>query len=444
MATERHALVLGLGLSGEAAACLLAGEGWQVTALDAADTAAVQERARGLRERGVTVRLGSRELPGGPWQLAVPSPGLAHDAPWLVQLRAAGAPLIPEFELGWSRFRGRTIAVTGSNGKSSVVTWLADALTRAGQRAVAVGNIGVPVCTAVTDAAPPDWLVIEVSSFQLEQARAFRPDYGILLNLVANHLDRHRTFDAYVAAKARLFGPDAGAGVGVVPVEWQARLPGGAGTRRLTFGTEAGADFRYDAGVVWRGLQACADLRGTYFGNAVLGVNAAAGLAALSAAGVSPACAEQAARAFQPLPHRMQEVAQWRGIRFIDDSKATTLSALSAALAMSPGRVHLIAGGRLKETDLAGPKKMLVEHAAAVYLVGEAADQFARAWGDVIPCEICGRLADAVPRAAAAARDGETILLSPGCASFDQFASYAERGDQFRRAVMEWIRNNES
>lgn len=444
MAHHPQALVLGLGLSGEAASRLLAAEGWQVTAVDAADTPILQARARALRVLGVTVHLGARELPEGAWELAVPSPGLPPESPWLTSLHTRGVPRIPEFELGWSRFRGRTIAVTGSNGKSSVAKWLADALTRSGLRATAVGNIGLPVCTAVQADPPPDWLVLEVSSFQLEQARSFRPEIGVLLNLVPNHLDRHGSFDRYVAAKARLFDPAVGALTGVVPLDWTTRLPGGGARPRITFGASPAADFHFDQGVVWRGVQACVDLRGTYFGNAVLGVNAAAAVAALAQAGITLDAAAAAARAFVPLPHRMQEVADWRGVRFINDSKATTLSALSAALAMSGGKVHLIAGGRLKETDLVGPKKMLVEHAAAVYLVGEAADPFARAWADVVPCVICGRLADAVPRAAAAARAGESVLLSPGCASFDQFVSYAERGDQFRRAVLEWIRNNES
>jgi UDP-N-acetylmuramoylalanine--D-glutamate ligase len=443
MSHHPQALVLGLGLSGEAASRLLAAEGWQVTAVDLADTPILQARARALRVLGVTVHLAAHELPQAEWGVAVPSPGLPPESPWLSGLRARGVPLIPEFELGWSRFRGRTIAVTGSNGKSSVVKWLADALGQAGLRAVAVGNIGLPVCTAVMADPPPDWLVIEVSSFQLEQAQAFRPDIGVLLNLVPNHLDRHGTFDRYVAAKARLFDPAAGAATAILPLDWSSRLAGSGARPRLTFGASPAADFHYDQGLVWQGGQPGVDLRDTYFGNDVLGVNAAAGVAALASAGVTLDCAMRAARAFAPLPHRMQEVAAWRGVRFINDSKATTLSALSAALAMSGGKAHLIAGGRLKETDLAGPKKMLVEHAAAVYLVGEAADQFAHAWADAVPCVMCGRLADAVPRAAAAARTGETVLLSPGCASFDQFASYAERGDQFRHAVLEWIRNNE-
>jgi UDP-N-acetylmuramoylalanine--D-glutamate ligase len=444
MHNSQQALVLGLGISGEAAARLLAAEGWRVTVLDAADRPVLQERAARLRALGVAVELGARELPGHDWQLAVPSPGLAEDAPWLVELRRRGVDLIPEFELGWSRFRGRTIAVTGSNGKSSVVKWLAESLQAAGLRAEAVGNIGVPVCESVLRDAPPDWLVIEVSSFQLEQARAFRPGVAVLLNLVPNHLDRHGALERYVAAKLRLFAHAAGTDACIVPLEWRDRLPDFVRGQGVTFGAEPDAQFQYHDACVWRGDRVCADLRGTYFGNPVLGVNAAAAVAALEAAGVDARYAEAAARAFQPLPHRMEEVATWRGIRFINDSKATTLTALSAALAMSGGKVHLIAGGRLKETDLAAAKKMLVEHAVGVYVIGESSERFAQAWRAWIPCTVCGHLTRAVECAANAAQAGHVVLLSPGCASFDQFAGYAERGELFRRLVMEWIGKKES
>ena len=440
----QQALVLGLGVSGEAAARLLAAEGWRVTAVDASAAPKVEARAAALRAAGVSAVAGVQDLPDDGWALAVASPGFDIDSPWLARLRAQGVPVLPEFELGWSRFRGRTIAVTGSNGKSSVVTWLAAALARAGQRAVASGNIGLPVCAAVAARPAPEWLVIEVSSFQLEAAVRFRPDVGVLLNLVPNHLDRHGTFERYVAAKARLFDGDAGARCAVLPAKWRDRLPGGGPAACLTFGAGGDADFSYSDGLVRRGAEVCADLRGTYFGNPVLGVNASAGLAALAAAGLGGTCAEQAARSFRPLPHRMQEIARRQGVRFIDDSKATTLGALAAAVAMCDGRVRLLAGGRLKEIDLSAPKKMLVERAAGVYLFGECAERLAEAWAPEVPCMICRTLAEAVPRAADAAREGESVLLSPGCASFDQFAGYAERGDEFRRQVEEWMRNRES
>jgi len=282
-----------------------------------------------------------------------------------------------------------------------------------------------------------DWLVLEVSSFQLETAQHFRVDIGILLNLVPNHLNRHGDMATYAALKARLFARAGTDDICLVHEPWLERiraLAGGAG-RWFSFGSGERADYRYEKGRVWHEGRLSADVSGTYFGNEVLGQNAAAVVAALACGGVGPPCAEQAARHFIPLPHRMQPVATINGVAFVNDSKATTLAAMAAALQMTTGRVRLIAGGIVKEKDLFFVKEVLAQKAACVYLIGQASKEMTSAWSDVVPCVECGTLNEAVHKARSDARTGETVLLSPACASFDQFRNFEERGERFMRLV---------
>jgi UDP-N-acetylmuramoylalanine--D-glutamate ligase len=194
------------------------------------------------------------------------------------------------------------------------------------------------------------------------------------------------------------------------------------------------ADYRYEDGAVFfrrNGAQASVSLAGTMFANPILGQSGAAAVAAMAACGVTPDVVVRAARRFESLPHRMRQVAEVRGIRFVDDSKATTLAALEAALQMSDGPVRLIAGGLLKEHDVTGVKEMLVNKTRGVYLMGQASGKLAGAWGDAVVCRECGTLDRAVRVAWAEARAGEIVLLAPGCASFDQFKNYEDRGNQF-------------
>jgi len=434
----RTALVCGLGTSGEAAALLLRSEGTEVVAVDRGDAPELRLRAAALKAAGVCVQLGITDLPAGAFEVAVMSPSIPLNSPWALELRRRGVPLLAELELGWSRHRGRTLAVTGSNGKSTCVKWLAEALQAAGLRAAPAGNYGPPAARMVREQPALDWLVLEVSTFQLETCQAFRPDIGILLNIFPNHLDRHGEMATYAALKARLFANTQRADCCLVPprlLESVRRQSGGAG-RWETFGLDANVDWRFAAGEIWHDGAAVADLRGTCFDNEILGQAGAAVVAALTAAGPGPAAAVQAARVFQPLAHRMQRVAEIGGVRFVNDSKATNLTALAAALTMTGGRVRLIAGGLLKEKDLDSVKDLLAQKVETVYLIGRAAPAMASAWSGVVSCRSCGTLAAAVEQAAADAREGETVLLSPACASFDQFKSFEERGDLFAELVV--------
>ena len=435
---NQRACVLGAGVSGIAAARLLAAHGGCVTLLDAAPEARLERARAALAGSGVHLRGGAGALPDEPYTLGIASPSIAPDHPWLRACAARNIPVAGEMELGYAFWRGRLLAVTGSKGKSSVVKLCADTLTAAGLEAVPAGNYGVPLSACVLDRPALPWAVVEVSSFQLEQVAAFRPDVAILLNLQADHLDRHGSMEAYARLKYRLFARQVAGDLALLPAELP--VPPGtlpAGVAVQTFGVGE-ADWRYRPGRIESrvgGAPAALRFAGTWFDNPVLGEAAAAVAGALHACGLPPARIEAGLAAFQPLPHRMQRVAVRGGVVFIDDSKATSLAALAAALRMTREPVRLIAGGRLKEHDLGAVKELLAMRAKKVYLIGESTQALRDAWSPVVDCAACGDMQAAVAQAAREAEAGEAVLLSPGCASFDQFDGYAQRGDCFARLV---------
>lgn len=438
MQKKESILVLGLGGSGLAASRLLAEEGHAVTAVDRRGAAELRGAMAALAALPVRLLPGAVELPEGPFDRAVVSPGLPPASPWLAALRSRGVPLESELETGWRR-RGtaRVLAVTGSNGKSSAVKWMAEALQAAGRTAKVAGNYGLPVCDAIRTPPLPEWLVLEVSSAQLETCEALRPEIAVLLNIQVNHMDRYGGMEPYRAAKARLFARAGEGDVCIVPAwdEADLRLRAGGGGRWVTFGTEPEAAYRFQDGRVFCGGEPVFDLKDTYFDNPVLGVNAAACCAALDAAGVPAEAVERAARAFEALPHRRQCVAIRNGVRYIDDSKATSLPALLASLAMERGPVRLIAGGLPKDPDYASVKEKLVRSVKKIYLIGQSQQMMFRAWSPEVPCALCGTMRRAVTEAAHEAAEGETVLLAPGCASFDQFVNFEERGTVFASCV---------
>jgi UDP-N-acetylmuramoylalanine--D-glutamate ligase len=429
--------VLGLGSSGLAAARLLRRRGIAVAAADA--KAPAQAVLDELKSLGVECLAPCGETLDVEADLVVASPGIRADGAWIRGFRSRGTPVIPEMELGWlCRGRARVVAVTGSNGKSTLVKLCAEALERMGGRAVPCGNYGRPVCDAVLE-REWDWLVIEASTFQLETAEAFRPDIGVLLNIFPNHLDRHGTLEAYAGLKGRLFAHLQPGDTALVQEEALAALPVrdfGAGRLRL-FGTGPACDYRPAPGRVLLPGGGVISISGTAFDNEILGLAAAAAAGALEAAGALPAVLEAAAAGFVMLPHRMQVVRVLGGVTFVNDSKATNLTALSAALRMCRFPVRLIAGGLLKETDLGGVKDLLVKKCAKVYGIGKTASCLEKAWGAWVPFEDCRELDLAVRAAWREAKEGDTVLLSPGCASFDQFRNFEERGARFICFVQE-------
>lgn len=415
-----RAVVLGAGRSGQAAKRLLESSGAEVVLLD-----------------------GDVQFPEADLCLAVVSPGIPAEHPWLAACAARGIPVVSELELGFRFWRGRILAVTGSKGKSSVVKLCADALAMAGDTAAPCGNYGTPLCELVLSEPPPHWAVVEVSSFQLERVSRFRPDIAVLLNLHADHLDRHGTIERYAETKFRLFARfHAEDDVAFVEADAfrRALAAGAAGAERLA--ASAGADAAAAGGAEGILAFGAAPSRGLpappasgYFSARPLRPAATAAGLALAAAGLDAAEIEEAFGAFSPLPHRMEVVAERDGVVFIDNSKATSLAALAASLEMAGRPSRLIAGGRLKEKDLDPAKIQLANFAKKVYLIGECSRSLYEAWHEAVPCEECGTMEAAVMAAARDAGRGEAVLLAPGCASFDQFGGYAERGDRFALCV---------
>ncbi|MCF7818306.1 MAG: UDP-N-acetylmuramoyl-L-alanine--D-glutamate ligase [Kiritimatiellales bacterium] len=415
------ALILGYGRSGRAAERLLRAEGAEVSVLT--------EETAGLPE---VVYM----LENGRFEVCIVSPGFALDHPWMCAVRDAGIPLLSELELGWSRHRGKTVAVTGSNGKSTAVKWICEILQLAGLRAEIGGNYGIPACEVVLEHPDLDWLVLEVSSFQLETVRDFRADVAVLLNVLPNHLNRHGTMEIYRRTKARIFGSSSLSGDAcLVPVDLLSQLRAdldGAERRWITFGKTADADYFFENGQVFHGLDGSIDLSGTLFASPIIGsCTGAAVVAVADACGIARAVVVEAARRFQPLPHRLLWVGEFDGVGYVNDSKATNLAATAAALQACGKTILLIAGGLPKEADYTFIKEILAERVKSIYLLGQASRAMYQAWSGVCLCVECGTLEVAFRTARDAANPGETILLSPGCASFDQFRSFEERGERF-------------
>jgi len=452
---KSNVLVLGIGLSGEWAARLLLSRGCTVTVLDENDNEELMAAAERVCELGGAVRLGKEGLPHEAYDVCVTSPAFALDHPWIVECADRVIPVISELELGAHYWRKKILAVTGSKGKSSFVKFCAETLNRSGISAAPAGNYGVPLCQLAMEKPALKWAVVEVSSFQLEHAPTFHPHIAVLLNIQPDHLDRHGSMEEYRAVKMRMFAnmdmrcanPSKGACLGerdltLFPADIDVNPAILAQTRCLRFGNTPDCDWYYVPSAV-RIKQASPQLlgvnylgnysiAGSWFDNDVLGPAAAAAVAVLLHAGLVKSAIEEGFRRFEPLEHRMQTLGvDARGVTWVDDSKATSLTALGAALRMTRKPVRLIAGGVLKENDLNFLKEVLAETTKKVYLIGQCAEQMADAWASVVSCEIYGTVECAVAAAAQEAQCDETVLLSPGTASFDQFSSYRERGERF-------------
>ncbi len=420
----QNTLILGAGASGEAAAALIIAKG---------GTAAILDSAWKPERRQAAQALGARTLEtfpeGEAFTLCVASPSIPIGHTWLTQCAARKIPVVSELQLGAAHWQGKALAVTGSKGKSSLVKLCTDTLTRAGRIACTAGNYGTPLSARVLEY--PDahevWAVTEVSTFQMEHTAAFAPQAACILNLQADHLDRHAHMTEYGDLKRKLLTGLPPASLALIPQGFDLKAP----RPHQTFGDTPPADWRYTPGLVQSG-----SLRFTItgpFDNPILGLAAAAACALLTAAGLTPAQIEAGFAHYQPLAHRMQRILDHRGVTCIDDSKATSLSATAAALKMcAPRPVRLIAGGLLKEEDTTFIKTDLANHAKKVYLIGDCAQRLFDAWSRTLPCALCGTMEKAVDQATAEALPGEVILLSPGTASFDQYPGYAARGNDFQ------------
>jgi UDP-N-acetylmuramoylalanine--D-glutamate ligase len=432
---NQNVAVLGAGLSGTAAALLLKSEGATVTVLDSAEEKRLlKSTIDNLRAQGVNVIAGPQaDKDSGKYEFVVLSPGIDPDSPLAQNFSSRKIDMLGELELGWRSCALPVIAITGTNGKTTTTEMLAQMLNACGQRTIACGNIGKPLSEVAREKKDLDVLTVEVSSFQLETIKTFRPSISLWLNFAPDHLDRYRSVAEYHTAKLRIFESQTADDVAVVNANES--LPEIA-PRKITFSAYTNrSDFRLAEGsIVYQNTSvlrmADTKLRGSHNIE-----NLMATLAAGQARGLSfeemvpPLCA------YEPQPHRCEFVREVRGVGYINDSKATNLDAVEKALLAQSKPVVLIAGGKDKGFTFDPLRPLVKEKVRSTILIGEMAESIARDWGAVVKCEIANSLADAVERAHAIAKPGEVVLFSPGTSSFDMFKSYADRGDQFRSLV---------
>ncbi|MBI4226879.1 MAG: UDP-N-acetylmuramoyl-L-alanine--D-glutamate ligase [Candidatus Omnitrophica bacterium] len=432
-------LVVGLGKSGQSACAFLRARRCRVRATERDRTPALETVARALTAEGVAVELGGHTeafCEGSQW--VVVSPGVPETAAPLQWARRRGVRVLGELELGARFCPGRLVAITGSNGKSTVTSLVGAMLAAARRPAVVAGNIGTPLTSCLDEIRAGTTVVLEVSSFQLEHAASFRPSIACVLNVTPNHLDRHCTFEVYASAKRRLLARQGRWGWVVLNEDdptcraWRPSVRG----RRLAFSLQRPVRGAYLAdGALWLVLR---DRRYRVMGAEELPLpgshntaNALAALAIGGALGLAPEAMAAAIRRFRGLPHRLERVVGWHGITFINDSKSTTVEAGLRALEACPGKAVLIAGGKDKGSDFSVLRAPAARTLRAAILLGTDAPQLARALEPVVPIRRAATMAEAVRTAAQVARSGDWVLLSPMCTSFDMFRDFEERGEVF-------------
>jgi UDP-N-acetylmuramoylalanine--D-glutamate ligase len=431
-------LVVGLARSGVAAALALRARGLAVTGVDSgsADDPALLKAAGRLREAGVEVRLDASgvDLAARAGTL-IKSPGVPEKAPAVRAGRERGAVVLGELEFAWRLIPNEFIAVTGTNGKTTTTEWIGHVYREAGLPVAVAGNVGTALSSLVGALADDVTVVCEASSFQLEDTAAFSPEAAVLLNLSPDHLDRHGTYEAYVAAKLRIFANQGNHDVAVAPADLGVEDLGGC-ARRVTFGEGPGPEVSDRAGYLWWDEQPILPVDEVALPGAHNVRNAMATAASCLACGVAPEAVATGLRTFAGVRHRLERIAVQQGVTWINDSKATNVNSTIVALEAFTAPIHLIAGGRGKRQDFAPLAPYVAEHCRAVYLIGEATSELAEAFERTgVPLHDEGDLEHAVSAARGAARAGEIVVFSPACASFDQYRDFEERGDHFRALV---------
>jgi UDP-N-acetylmuramoylalanine--D-glutamate ligase len=438
-----NVVVVGAGQSGRAAAELLASRGARVTLNDAAATA--PDGVDALRALGIAIELGGHraELFAAA-DLVVLSPGVPPAQPAIAAARRAGVPVIGDVELASRWLTGRIIAITGTKGKSTTTSLTARMLREAGLPSTAGGNLGIALSAQVPASRPDVIHVVEVSSFQLEMTDTFHPWVAVLMNLSADHLDRHASFDEYASAKQRIFRNQTADDWAVINADDPAALAlaRDARARRFDFALDAPVTegVTVEDGAIVRRTERRAEpllpiasvrLPGRHLLTDVL---AAAAVGCV--AGVPPAAMRRAVEGFTGLEHTLERVGELDGVRFVNDSKATNIAAARRAIESFDGGVVAIMGGRYKGGEFTDLQSVAGARADAIVTIGEASDQIRAALEPVVPVHHAASMADAVRRAFALAKPGGVVLLAPACSSFDMFADYAARGRAFKEEVL--------
>jgi UDP-N-acetylmuramoylalanine--D-glutamate ligase len=440
---DKRVLVVGLGKSGVASALFLKAQGARVTVSDAKSPEDLSDQIPVLLDQGITVETGGHgERTFREQDLIVVSPGVPVDAPLLVQARALGESVIGEIELAAQFLPGTIVAITGSNGKTTTTTLAGEILTASGFSALVGGNIGTPAISFADRATRDTVIVLEVSSFQLETIDKFRPRVAVVLNVTPDHLDRHRTVDAYVDAKARIFENQRGDDFAVLNADDSTCVAMAARTRAQVFWfsrqkeVERGAWVR-DGNILFREKAQQREimqvseipLKGAHNVENVL-----AAVCAGSLMGCAPEKIRKAVTSFRAVEHRLEYVATIRGVDYYNDSKATNVDATIKAIESFSANVHVILGGKDKGSDYSVLNDLLRQRVKRVYTIGAAAGKIeSQIKGvEVVHAET---LENALRKADAAAEAGDVVLLAPACSSFDQFKSYEHRGQVFKEIV---------
>lgn len=442
----QHVCILGLGVTGRSAVKYCLGKGARVRVSD------MRPAEKFLREEGEFVKEHGVEWEAGghshefleKCDLLLPSPGVDLRQGVVARLRRAGMPLAGELAVVAGELDIPVVAVTGTNGKTTVTTLIGEVLEKSGRRVFVGGNIGTPLYEYCLGTLSYDVLVIEVSSFQLECSGDFAADVALLLNITPDHLDRHPTMEDYIAAKGNLFARMKPGGLAILNGDdaFSLRIQVPEDVERQSFGVADGCNLKIGEESFCISDTAAGENR-FYHGvsglDGFLASNYAAAYLALKKLGLDDATISNGFEEFQPLPHRLEFSGELLGVRFVNDSKATNTGAVIGALKRYGGNVVLVAGGRDKGDDYTLLRESIKDRVHTLILMGEAAGMIQASLGDLVPCVRANSMQEAVRLAFENAGSGDTVLLSPACASFDMFASYGDRGNQFKAAVQSLI-----
>jgi UDP-N-acetylmuramoylalanine--D-glutamate ligase len=441
---NKRVLVVGLGRSGVAAALFLQDHGARVAVSDTKSETQLQKEISLLLERGISLETGQHsERTFRDQDLIVVSPGVPSDQPQLQHARALGIPVIGEVELACRFLQGRIIAITGSNGKTTTTTLVGEILSKSGKKTLVGGNIGTPVISLAEKSSPEHLVVLEISSFQLETIVQFRPWIASILNITPDHLDRHRTFQAYIDAKARIFENQQPGDFAVLNVDDPTCVPlkdkikGSVHWFSRKQPVENGT-YVHDDQIVFHSAGRDVpvlpvkdiQLKGAHNLENVL-----AAVCVTMIAGCEPQQVRKAVAEFGGVEHRLEPVATINGVAYYNDSKATNVDATIKALESFPGNIHIILGGKDKGSDYSILIPLLHERTKGAYLIGAAAEKIASQIQGATRMIPSGTLDRAIRQASEAAASGDVVLLAPACASFDQFENYEQRGRIFKELV---------
>jgi len=440
----RNVLVVGLGRSGLAVSEVLRRHDCVVTATDTSQKSDLNPEARALEEQGVRLALGGHDpslLKGK--ELIILSPGIPRAIPLIQEALRRGIPVLSEIEIAWELSRAPIVAVTGTNGKSTVVTLLGQIMASAGFEVAVAGNIGIPLC-AVAEGIPPEGVIVaEISSFQLDSVDKFHAKVAVLLNITPDHLDRYPDVESYAAAKARVFSNQTSSDFAVLNADDPAQTAMAAtlGARTLSFSFR---ERKVKHGAFVRGKSFW--FRGADGEFEVAGVddvplkgphniaNVMACICAAAAAGVPPQEMKRPIEEFKGLEHRLEEVAEIDGVVFVNDSKATNVDSMKYALLSFERPLVLIAGGKDKGGNFSKLSSLASEKVKALVLIGQAAEKIRSSWPST-KAHRANSMEEAVAMALGLARPGDVVLLAPGCASYDMFKDFEHRGRVFKEAV---------